>query len=98
MSRKNHQPTKDKLKLGKALIETFKDSSFRILLSGYLTIVAGMLTIAALTLCVNIYVFDGDKKLAAEVSALGGMLAVIGAYLGVRLANIISVKTGRKKP
>ena len=92
------EPKKDKLKLGQALLETVKDSSFRLLLSAYLTIVAGTLTSAALTLYVNIYyVFDGDKKLAAEVYALGGMFAVIGAYLGLRLANIISVRTGKKE-
>ncbi|WDE97171.1 MFS transporter [Lentisphaera profundi] len=99
LCRENIIPKKqEKLKLGKALIETIKDGPFRLLLSGYVIIITGLLTSAALALYVNIYhVFAGDKKLAAEVSALGGMLAVVGAYLGVRLAAIISAKTGKKE-
>lgn len=87
----------DKIKLGNAILETVKDGPFRLLLSGYVIIITGLLTSAALALYVNIYhVFDGDKKLAAEVSALGGMLGVIGAYLGVRLTTIISPKTSKR--
>ncbi|MDD7983910.1 MFS transporter [Lentisphaera marina] len=88
----------EKLKLGKALVETIKGGPFRLLLSGYLIIITGLLTSGALALYVNIYhVFDGNKKLAAEVSALAGMFAVVGAYLGLRLATIISAKTGKKE-
>lgn len=86
----------EKIKLGKAILETVKDGAFRFLLSGYVIIVTGLLTSATLALYVNIYhVFDGDKKLAAEVSALGGMFSVIGAYLGVCLTTIISAKTSK---
>jgi GPH family glycoside/pentoside/hexuronide:cation symporter len=86
-----------KIKLGTAILETVKDGPFRLLLSGYIIIITGLLTSAALAIYVNIYhVFDGDKKLAAEVSALGGMLGVIGAYLGVRLTNMISAKTSKR--
>ena len=92
----NNQRQK-KIKLGKAILETAKDGPFRLLLSGYVIVITGLLTSAALALYVNIYhVFDGDKKLAAEVSALGGMLGVIGAYLGVRLTTIISAKTSKQ--
>lgn len=86
-----------KIKLGNALLETIKDGPFRLLLSGYVLIITGLLTSGALALYVNIYhVFDGDKKLAAEVSALGGMLGVLGAYLGVRFATMISVRTSKR--
>lgn len=87
-----------KIKLGKAILETIKDKPFRLLLSGYVIIITGLLTSAAVALYVNIYhVFGGDKKLAAEVSALGGMAGVIAAYLGVRLAGWISAKTGKRE-
>lgn len=87
-----------KIKLGKAILETVKDKPFRLLLSGYIIIITGLLTSAAVTLYVNIYhVFGGDKKLAAEVSALGGMAGVVAAYLGVRIAGWISAKTGKRE-
>ncbi len=87
-----------KIKLGKAILETIKDKPFRLLLSGYVIIITGLLTSAAVALYVNIYhVFGGDKKLAAEVSALGGMAGVVAAYLGVRLAGWISAKTGKRE-
>ena len=95
---KTNKQKQEKIKFGKAILETVKDTSFRLLLSGYVIIITGLLTSAALALYVNIYhVFDGDKKLAAEVSALGGMLGVIGAYLGVRLTTIISAKTSKRQ-
>jgi len=87
-----------KIKLGKAILETIKDKPFRLLLSGYIIIITGLLTSGAIALYVNIYhVFGGDKKLAAEVSALGGMAGVVAAYLGVRLAGWISAKTGKRE-
>ena len=87
-----------KIKLGKAIFETVKDKPFRLLLSGYIIILTGLFTSGAIALYVNIYhVFGGDKKLAAEVSALGGMLGVLGAYLGVRLAGWFSAKTGKRE-
>ena len=87
-----------KIKLGKAILETIKDKPFRLLLSGYIIIITGLLTSASVALYVNIYhVFGGDKKLAAEVSALGGMAGVVAAYLGVRLAGWISAKTGKRE-
>ena len=87
-----------KIKLGKAIMETIKDKPFRLLLSGYIIIITGLLTSGAIALYVNIYhVFGGDKKLAAEVSALGGMAGVVAAYLGVRLAGWISAKTGKRE-
>jgi GPH family glycoside/pentoside/hexuronide:cation symporter len=87
-----------KIKLMDAIMQTIKDRAFRLLLSGYLIVIIGILTASALALYVNIYyVFDGNKKLAAEVSAFGGMLAVIGAYAGVRIATIISAKTGKRE-
>jgi len=75
-----------------------RDKPFRLLLTGYIIIITGLLTSAAVALYVNIYhVFGGDKKLAAEVSALGGMAGVGAAYLGVRLASWISAKTGKRE-
>ncbi len=88
----------EKIKVGRAILETIKDKPFRLLLSGYILIITGLLTSAAVALYVNIYhVFGGDKKLAAEVSALGGMAGVGAAYLGVRLASWISSKTGKRE-
>lgn len=87
-----------KIKIGKAVLATIKDKPFRLLLAGYIIIITGLLTSAAIALYVNIYhVFGGDKKLAAEVSALGGMAGVVAAYLGVRLAAWISAKTGKRE-
>jgi GPH family glycoside/pentoside/hexuronide:cation symporter len=81
-----------------AIRSTLADRSFRLLLAGYLLIITGLLTSGAIALYVNIYhVFDGDKKLAAEVSAVGGMASVIAAYLGVRAANWFSSKTGKRE-
>jgi GPH family glycoside/pentoside/hexuronide:cation symporter len=84
--------------LKEAIIETIRDKAFRILISGYVIIIAGLLTSASVSLYVNIYhVFEGDKKLAAEVSALSGMVGVLAAYIGVKLANIVAEKTGKRE-
>lgn len=77
---------------------TLRDRPFRLLLAGYLLIITGLLTAGALALYVNIYhVFGGDKKLAAEVSALGGMAGVLAAYLGVRISSWLSARTGKRE-
>jgi GPH family glycoside/pentoside/hexuronide:cation symporter len=95
---KTEKQQQDKIKIGRAIVETIKDQPFRLLLAGYIIIITGLLTSAAVALYVNIYhVFGGDKKLAAEVSALGGMAGVVAAYLGVRLAGWISAKTGKRE-
>jgi len=87
-----------KIRIGQAILETIKDRPFRLLLIGYAIIITGLLTSLSVALYVNIYhVFDGDKKLAAEVSGLSGAASVVAAYFGVRLAGWFSARTGKRQ-
>lgn len=80
-----------------AIIFTFKNRPFRIMMSSYLVIITSMFTCGILGLYINIYyVCQGDKEFAATIGGYTGSMMAVLSYVSIFIATWVSVRLGKR--
>ncbi len=86
-----------KIKMLDAIKYTLRNRAYLILLATSLVVQGGLSTVGVFSFYVNTYlVFGGDKAMGTEISAVGGNLYTVSAYLGVFLMAKIATSIGKK--
>ena len=85
------------IKLRDAMIYTFQNKPFMIMLGIYMIIVCGFLSSSALQMYVNIYyVCGGDKAFAATLVGACGTVLAVTSYASLPLFTWISTRWGKR--
>lgn len=85
------------IKILDALKYTLKNRAYLILLATSLVVQGGLATVMVFGFYVNTYlVFGGDKNLGTEISAIGGNLYTVSAYVGVFMLTKVATSIGKK--
>jgi len=88
----------ERVGLIKSIASAIHNRAFCILIIAYLIIICGLFTCANLGLYINIYhVFDGDKKAAATMTGIAGMVLAGVSYISLPLVTWISIRTSKRK-
>ena len=87
-----------RVKIKRALAETFRNKSFIRLISTYVIIILGIFSGVGLMLYVNIYhLCEGDKQYAAQLVATAGSIKALASYISLPVATWLSGKIGKHR-